>query len=113
MAMDAAPNSVMLDWQFNNPPYMNGDYEMNRLLKIFLPKPKTLASMAADNIANFANKNADKMLIAARYDEYVKKAAEVQMQIATWIKDGKIDEMEEEEIARAIEPLFAKLYDLI
>lgn len=86
---------------------------MNRLLKIFLPTPKTLATMAADNIANTANKNADKMLIAARYDAYVKKAAEIQMQIADWIKDGKIDEMEEEEIARAIEPLFEKLYDLI
>lgn len=86
---------------------------MNRILKLFLPKPKTLANMAATSIADLANKNTDKMLIAARYDEYVKKAAEVQTQLAKWIKDGKIDEIETEEMSNMIQPLFIKLYELL
>lgn len=86
---------------------------MNKLLKLFLPKPKSLANMAADGIVKVVNENQDKMIIAARYESYVKKAAEIQMQIATWIKDGKIDDLEKDEIAKAIEPLFDKLYDLI
>ena len=86
---------------------------MNRILKLFLPKPKSLANMAANSIAEFANKNQDKMSIAARYESYVKAAAAVQMQIAKWIADGKIDEIEKDEMAKAIEPLFDKLYELL
>lgn len=86
---------------------------MNKILKLFLPKTSTLAKMGAKSIRETIDKNQDKMLIAARYAEYVKKASEIQTKIATWIADGKLDAVEEQELAETLEPLFEKLYDLI
>lgn len=86
---------------------------MKALLKIFLPKPATLADMAASKVADLANRNSDKMMLVAQYEEYVKKAAEVQTQLADWIKDGRIDNMEEKEIAELLKSLFDKLYGLL
>lgn len=86
---------------------------MIKLFRIFLPKTSTLAKMGAKSIRETIDKNQDKMLIAARYAEYVRKASEIQTKIATWIADGKISDVEEQELAETLEPLFEKLYNLI
>ena len=85
---------------------------MNRILKIFIPKPATLANYAAKGIQEAINGSGKEELIA-KYSNLANKATEVQKFVTSILLDGKIDDIEREDIAKKIEPLMKTLVDFI
>ena len=85
---------------------------MNRILKIFLPKPATLANYAAKGVQEAINGSGKEELIA-KYSNLANKATEVQKFVTSILLDGRIDDIEREDIAKKIEPLMKTLVDFI
>ena len=85
---------------------------MNRILKLFIPKPATLANYAAKGIQEAINGSGKEQLIA-KYSNLANKATEVQQFVTSILLDGKIDDIEREDIAKKIEPLMKILVDFI
>lgn len=85
---------------------------MNRILKLFIPKPATLANYAAKGIQEAINGSGKEELIA-KYSNLANKATEVQKFVTSILLDGKIDDIEREDIAKKIEPLMKTLIDFI
>ena len=85
---------------------------MNRILKIFLPKPATLANYAAKGVQEAINGSGKEELIA-KYSNLANKATEVQKFVTSILLDGKIDDIEREDISKKIEPLMKTLIDFI
>ena len=85
---------------------------MNWLIKLFIPKPKTLADMAAEAIAKAINES-DKTDIIKRYDGYAAKLTELQTFIVKLFEDGKIDDTEKAKIADMLEPIMTKITEKI
>lgn len=82
------------------------------IIKIFIPSSKKIATYAAEQIANAVNQ-ADKEDQIAKYASIADKATEVQKFVVELLVDGKIDEVEEKEIAEKIQPLIDKILTLI
>ena len=80
--------------------------------KCFIPSSKNMATYAAEQIANAVNQ-AQKEDQIAKYASIVDKATEVQKFVTSILLDGKIDDVEKEDIAKKIEPLMEKLIELI
>lgn len=72
-----------------------------------------LAQLAADKIADAANKGGLQTLSDKGITEVVKTALDIQNKIGRWIEDGKIDDIEKSEIAEVVKPLMQKVIDLI
>ena len=85
---------------------------MNRILKLFIPKPSTLASYASKGIQEAINGSGKEELIA-KYSNLASKATEVQKFVTSVLNDGKIDDIERDDIASKIEPLMKTLVDFI
>lgn len=85
---------------------------MNRILKIFLPKPATLANYAAKGVQEAINGSGKEELIA-KYSNLANKATEVQKFVTSILLDGRIDDIEREDIAKKIEPLMKTLIEFI
>lgn len=85
---------------------------MNRIIKLFIPKPATLASYASKGIQEAINGSGKEQLIA-KYSNLADKATEVQKFITSILLDGKIDDIEREDIAKKIEPLMKVIVDFI
>lgn len=85
---------------------------MTSILKIFLPNSSKMANLAAERIADSVNKSELKDSIA-RYASMSKRATEMADWLAKVLQDGKIDEMEKDELAKALLPLFEKVVELI
>ena len=85
---------------------------MNRILKIFIPKPATLANYAAKGVQEAINGSGKEELIA-KYSNLANKATEVQKFVTSILLDGKIDDIEREDISKKIEPLMKTLIDFI
>lgn len=85
---------------------------MNRILKLFIPKSSTLANYAAKGIQEAINGSGKEELIA-KYSNLASKATDVQKFVTSILNDGKIDDMEREDIAKKIEPLMKVLIDFI
>ena len=85
---------------------------MNWLIKLFIPKPKTLADMAAEAIAKAINES-DKTDIIKRYDGYAAKLTELQTFIVKLFEDGKIDDAEKAKIAEMLTPIMEKITEKI
>ena len=85
---------------------------MNRILKLFIPKPATLATYAAKGIQEAINGSGKEELIS-KYSNLASKATEVQQYITSILNDGKIDDMERDDIAKKIEPLMKTLIEFI
>ena len=77
-----------------------------------MPNSKKMATYAAEQIANAVNQ-AQKEDQIAKYASIVDKATEVQKFVVELLVDGKIDEVEEKEIAEKIQPLIDKIITLI
>ena len=82
------------------------------LIKLFMPKPATLANMAAEAIAKAINESQKTELIA-KYDSYAVKLTEIQTFITKLLKDGKIDDAEKAKIAEMLEPIMTKITEKI
>ena len=85
---------------------------MNRILKLFIPKSSTLANYAAKGIQEAINGSGKEELIA-KYSNLASKATEVQQFVTSILLDGKIDDIEREDIAKKIEPLMKTLVEFI
>ena len=85
---------------------------MRGFIKLFIPKPKTLADMAAEAIAK-AIKESDKTDIIKQYDGYAIKLTELQTFIVKLLEDGKIDDTEKAKIADMLEPIMTKITENI
>ena len=77
-----------------------------------MPNSKKMATYAAEQIANAVNQ-AQKEEQIAKYATIADKATEVQKFVTSILLDGKIDDVEKEDIAKKIEPLMEKLIELI
>lgn len=82
------------------------------LLKFFIPNSKKLAGMAAEQIQKAVNQTEREDAIA-KYSQMADSAVDVSKKITTWLSDGKLDDMERDEIADEINPLIAKILELI
>ena len=85
---------------------------MSWLINLFIPKPKTLADMAAEAIAKAINES-DKTDIIKQYDGYAVKLTELQTFIVKLLEDGKIDDSEKAKIAEMLTPIMAKITENI
>ena len=85
---------------------------MSWLIKLFIPKPKALANMAAEAIAKAINES-DKTDIIKQYDGYAAKLTELQTFIVKLLQDGKIDDTEKAKIAEMLEPIMTKITEKI
>ena len=82
------------------------------LIKLFMPKPKALANMAAEAIAKAINES-EKTELIAKYDSYAVKLTELQTFIVKLLQDGKIDDEEKAKIANMLEPIMTKITEKI
>ena len=85
---------------------------IKKLVKMFL-SADMLAELAADKIADAANKGGLQTLSDKGITEVVKTALDIQNKIGRWIEDGKIDDIEKSEIAEVVKPLMQKVVDLV
>ena len=86
---------------------------MTRLLiKWFMPKPATIANMAAEAIAKVINES-NKTELIAKYDSYAIKLTELQTFIVKLLEDGKIDDAEKAKIAEMLTPIATKITEAI
>ena len=85
---------------------------MSWLIKLFIPKPKTLANMAAEAIAKAINES-EKTELIAKYDSYAVKLTELQTFIVKLLEDGKIDDTEKAKIADMLTPIMEKITEKI
>lgn len=85
---------------------------MTSILKIFLPNSSKMANLAAERIADSVNRSELKESIA-KYANMSKQATELADWLAKVLQDGTIDEMERDELAKALLPLFEKVVELI
>ena len=85
---------------------------MSWLIKLFIPKPATLATMAAEAIAKSINES-NKTELIAKYDSYAIKLTELQTIIVKLLEDGKIDDAEKAKIADTLEPVMTKILEKI
>ena len=85
---------------------------MKWFIKLFMPKPATLATMAAEAIAKAINES-NKTDIIKQYDGYAVKLTELQTFIVKLFEDGKIDDEEKAKIAAMLEPIMTKITENI
>ena len=78
------------------------------LIKMFMPSAEDIANMATDAVAKFINESGREEAIA-KYGTIADEFTKVQAKITSWLKDGKIDEQEKDELRRALIPLAEKL----
>ena len=78
----------------------------------FMPSSTKLASMAAAKIQEAVN-STDKESTIAKYAGMADKAVEVQQYVTSLLLDGRIDDLERDDIADKLKPLIDKLMELI
>ena len=78
------------------------------LIKMFMPSAEDIANMATDAVAKFINESGREEAIA-KYGTAADEFTKIQSKITSWLKDGKIDEQEKDELKRALIPLAEKL----
>lgn len=77
-----------------------------------MPNSKKMATYAAEQISKAVNQ-AQKEDQIAKYASIADKATEVQKFVTEILLDGKIDDVEKEDIANKIQPLIDKILELI
>ena len=77
-----------------------------------MPKPATLANIAAEAIAKAINES-NKTELIAKYDSYAIKLTELQTFIVKLLEDGKIDDAEKAKIAEMLTPIATKITEAI
>lgn len=85
---------------------------MNRILKLFIPRPSTLANYSAKTIQQAINGSGKEELIS-KYSNLASKATDVQKYVTSILKDGRIDDIERTDIANRLEPLMKVILDML
>ena len=78
------------------------------LIKMFMPNAEEIANIATDAVAKFINESGREEAIA-KYGTAADEFTKVQAKLTGWLKDGKIDEQEKDELRRALIPIAEKL----
>lgn len=78
------------------------------LIKLLLPSAEDITKTAVNVIAEFINAS-DKTAQISKYATAADQWTKVQAKIATWLKDGKIDDTEKAELKTLLLPLAEKL----
>ena len=78
------------------------------LIKMFMPSAEEIANIATDAVAKFINESGREEAIA-KYGTAADEFTKVQAKLTGWLKDGKIDEQEKDELRRALIPIAEKL----
>lgn len=85
---------------------------MNKLkkwiVKCLMPSADTMAEMAAGIAADFINKS-DKEQEIAKWSTLADNWTKIQAKLTGWLRDGKMDAAETEELKRAILPICKKI----
>lgn len=82
---------------------------MKRLLiKLFMPNASDMAKMAVEAVAKFINESGKEDVIA-KYGTYADDFTKIQAKVTAWLRDGKIDDNEKQELYSALLPLAEKL----
>lgn len=81
------------------------------LFKLFAPSADTLAQWAANGIQKAVNES-EKQTTISKYATLADEVTAIQGKITAWLKDGKIDGKECDEIKAELTPLFQKVLDL-
>lgn len=82
------------------------------ILKMLMPSADTLANWAAQGLQKAVNES-DRAEALAKWTGYAGKAGEIQAVVAKWLRDGKVDDQERDELRKAVLPLFEKLMELL
>lgn len=77
-----------------------------------MPSSKKLSNLAADKIQSTVNSSGKEDLIS-KYATMADSATEIQKWITELLVDGKIDDIEKQDISDKLEPLLKKVIDLI
>lgn len=87
------------------------------MLKSIIKKvatPKRLSSYAADGIQRGINGTKEETAATiAKYAAFANDAAEFAKNISGMLTDGRIDKMERDTLQKMMEPLFAKVMELV
>lgn len=85
---------------------------MNKLkkwiVKCLMPSADTMAEMAAGIAADFINKSEKEQEIA-KWSTLADNWTKIQAKLTGWLRDGKMDAAETEELKRAILPICKKI----
>lgn len=81
---------------------------INKLKNWFIPTPEDITKMAVETIAKGINESGKEDVIA-KYGTYADNFTRVQAKVTAWLKDGKIDDNEKEELYRALLPIAERL----
>ena len=89
---------------------------MNKLkkwiVKCLMPSADTMAEMAAWIAADFINKS-DKEQEIAKWSTLADNWTKIQAKLTGWLRDGKMDAAETEELKRAILPICKKIEEAV
>ena len=86
---------------------------LKKLIKLFIPNEKKLATMAAESIAKAINSQTEREAQIAKVAKMADKFTEYQKFVTEILTDGKISQDEVNEIAARLEPLMAYLKEII
>ena len=79
-----------------------------QLIKWFMPSAPDVAQMATTLVTDFINKSGKEDVIA-KYGTLADEFTKIQSKITAWLRDGKIDEAERDELYRALLPLAERI----
>ena len=76
--------------------------------------PERLSGYAADGIQKGVNRTKDETAATvAKYATVTNETAELAKNISAMLTDGRIDDMERDTLQKMLEPLFAKVMELV
>lgn len=82
------------------------------LIKWFMPSAEDITKMAVETIARGINESG-KQAVIAKYGTYADQFSKVQAKITGWLRDGKIDDDEKQELYNALFPVTEKLLEAV
>ena len=81
------------------------------LMKIFMPKPQTLAKMAAKQIQEAVN-GCQKGAMIAKCANIASSVTDIQKFVSDTLIDGKVSDEEAKKVEEKLVPLFEKVVEL-
>ena len=81
------------------------------LMKIFMPKPQTLAKMASKQIQDAVN-NCQKGETIAKCANIAASVTDIQKFVSETLLDGKVSDEEAKQVEEKLVPLFEKVVEL-
>ena len=82
------------------------------ILKWLMPSADTMADMVAGAAADFVNKS-DKEQEIAKWSTLADNWTKIQAKLTGWLRDGRMDAAETEELKRAILPICKKIEEAV